>query len=76
MTERNFSGVNRNVKGLSKKIYSIDAKLTDIAIRIARIEAAPGIDQPEKLVKDGSKSGICRNDKEQNLKKQKSCGKK
>ena len=74
LTERNFIGVNRNVKGLAKKLSSVDAKLTDIALRIARIEGALGIKQPEKLVKDESKSEICRHVKEKDLKKQKSCG--
>ena len=47
VTENNLISVGADVHTLTKKLDDIDAKLTLISVRIARIETALGIKQPE-----------------------------
>jgi hypothetical protein len=46
LTERNFSGINTDVKDIAIKLTVIDNKLTEMSARMARIENALGIKQP------------------------------
>jgi len=43
MTERSLSGVNTDVKAVLMKLDAIDAKLSGLCTRVARIEGALGI---------------------------------
>ena len=43
LTERNLTGFGTGLKGVVKKLDSIDAKLTVLSARMARIERALGI---------------------------------
>jgi hypothetical protein len=47
LTERNFMGIDTDVKDIAKKVSSIDYKLTELSARMARIEKALGIEQPK-----------------------------
>src|SRR4030042_645168 len=40
VTERNFGGVNVDLKGIGKKLDSIDGKLAGLSERVGRIEKA------------------------------------
>lgn len=44
LTEENLTGINTDVKSIAKKLVLIDFKLTDISIRMARIEKSLGIE--------------------------------
>ena len=46
LTERNLFNVSTDVRELLKKLDCADQKLTELCIRIARIEKALGIQQP------------------------------
>ena len=50
LTERNLSGINTDVKNIAKELVLIDCKLTELSVRMARIEKALGIEQAEKRV--------------------------
>ena len=50
LTERNLTRIGTGLKGVVKKLDSIDAKLTGLSARIARIERALGIEQPKRPV--------------------------
>ncbi|MGB8225482.1 MAG: hypothetical protein WCE45_01250 [Sedimentisphaerales bacterium] len=54
LTERNFSGINTDVKDISQKLVLIDYKLTELSTRMARIENALGIKQPQEPVEKTS----------------------
>jgi len=54
MNERNFAGINTDVKDISKKLVLIDRKLTELSKKMTRIEKALNIDQPEKPVENTS----------------------
>jgi len=47
MTEQNLLGINSEIRALAGKLDSIDARLSDLGTRIARIEIALGIALPE-----------------------------
>ena len=49
LTERNLTTVGADLRGVVIKLDSIDGRLTELSARIARIEKALGIEQPEKL---------------------------
>ena len=49
LTERNLTGIGTGLKGVVKKLDSIDAKLTELSTRMARIERALGIEQGPHL---------------------------
>jgi len=51
LTERNLTGIGTGLKGVVKKLDSIDAKLTELSTRMARIEKALGIEQGPHLPK-------------------------
>lgn len=51
LTERNLTGIDREVQGIAKTLDSIDCKLRELSARTARIEKALGIEQPKKPVK-------------------------
>lgn len=55
MTERNFTEIDTDVKGIAKQLVSIDINLKSISTRMMRIEKALGIDQPEKRAAKPSK---------------------
>jgi hypothetical protein len=55
LTEKNLTGINTDVKDIAKKLVLIDCKLTDISIRMARIEKALSIEQAEKRAEKTSK---------------------
>ena len=48
LTESNLTGINTDLKAIVKKLVFIDSKLTDISMRMARIEKALSIEQPQK----------------------------
>ena len=50
LTERNLTGIGTGLKGVVKKLDSIDAKLTELSTRMARIEKALGIEQLKRPV--------------------------
>jgi len=52
MTERNLLGINSEIRVLAGKLDSIDARLSDLGTRIARIEIALGIEVPEPMPQD------------------------
>jgi len=45
ITQNQLSKLQKNIKGVVKKLDAIDAKLTDLSARIARIEKKLGIEQ-------------------------------
>ena len=49
LTERNLTRIGTGLKGVVKKLDSIDAKLTELSTRMARIEKALGIEQGPHL---------------------------
>ena len=51
LTERNLTGIGTGLKGVVKKLDSIDAKLTVLSARMARIERVLGIEQPKRPAK-------------------------
>ena len=51
LTEGNFARLGVDLKSAAKRLDSIDARLTDLSTRIARIEKALGIEQPKLPVK-------------------------
>lgn len=51
LTERNLTGIDREVQGIAGTLDSIDCKLRELSARTARIEKALGIEQPKKPVK-------------------------
>ena len=65
INERNFAGINTDVKDISKKLVLIDLKLTELSKKMTRIERALNIDQPEKPVE---KTSEVENDANDNLK--------
>jgi Na+/phosphate symporter len=46
LTEKNFTGINTDVKDIAAKLTLIDNKLTELSARMARIENALNIKQP------------------------------
>lgn len=58
LTERNLTGINTDVKDIAKKLVSIDCKLIELSVRMARIEKSLGIEQPKKPVKKAFKAKI------------------
>jgi len=50
LTERNLTRFGTGLKGVVKKLDSIDAKLTELSARMARIERALGIEEPKRPV--------------------------
>lgn len=56
LTERNFMGIDTDVKDIAKKVSSIDYKLTELSTRMARIEKALGIEQPKEPVEKTSEA--------------------
>jgi hypothetical protein len=50
LTERNLTRFGTGLKGVVKKLDSIDAKLTELTARMARIERAFGIEEPRRPV--------------------------
>ena len=60
LTERSSAGIGADMKAVVEKLDSIDAKLTELSARTARIERALGIEQNPKPPLDapeGSRSG-------------------
>lgn len=55
LTEENLTSVNTDVKDIAKKLVLIDCKLTDISIRMGRIEKFIGIEHSVKPVEKSSK---------------------
>lgn len=51
MTERNFGGIGSDFQAVFVKLDSIDAKLRTLSNRMAKIERAMGIKQPQKKIK-------------------------
>ena len=51
LTERNLTGINTDVKDVAKKLDLINHSLTKLSTRMARIEKALGIEQPENKSK-------------------------
>lgn len=56
LTERNLTGINTDVKGITEKLILIDYKLTELSTRMTRIEKALGIEQVEKQVEETSEA--------------------
>lgn len=56
LTERNLTSIGIEIRGVAKKLDSIDHKLTELSIRIAKIEKALGIKQAKKPVKEKPKA--------------------
>jgi hypothetical protein len=50
VTERNFGGINVDLKGIANKLDSIDGKLAGLSERVGRIEKALGIEPPKKAM--------------------------
>lgn len=50
LAERNLTGINTEIKGITKKLVLIDCKLSELSAGLARIEKALGAEQPEKQV--------------------------
>ncbi len=48
--ERNLRGIGANVRTIAKELNSVNAGLTDIRSRLARIEKALGIEQSKPLI--------------------------
>jgi hypothetical protein len=51
LTERNLTRIGTGLTGVVKKLDSIDAKLTELSTRMARIEIALGIEEGPRLPK-------------------------
>ncbi len=45
LTERNLTGISTNVQDIAKRLDSIDAGLTELSLRMSRIEKALGIEK-------------------------------
>ena len=58
-TERNFNGIGADIRDVLTKLDSIDAKLTALSHRIAKIERAMGIKQPKKAVRKKIENKKC-----------------
>lgn len=56
LTERNLFNVGRDTKEAVKKLDSIDLKLTQLSTRIAAIEKALGIEQPNQTMDEKAQS--------------------
>jgi len=50
LMEKNLSGINVDMRGVGKKLDSIDGRLAGLSARMGRIEKALGIELPEKEV--------------------------
>ncbi len=50
LTEKNLTDIDTEVRGIARKLDSIDYKLTELSVRTARIEKALGIEQPKRPV--------------------------
>ena len=61
LTEKNLTGINTDVKGIAKNLVLIDYRLTELSTRMAGIEKALGIVQPEKRVEKSSKAETSNN---------------
>ena len=48
LTERNLTGIGTDIRGVVKRLDSIDAKLAKLSVRMARIEKALGIEHPKR----------------------------
>lgn len=48
LTEGNLAGIGADLNAVTRKLDSVDAKLTELSARTARIEKALGIQQPAK----------------------------
>ena len=66
MTEKNLGGINADTKDISKKLVLIDFKLTELSMKMARIEKAIGIEQTKPQTK---KKPPCKSDLEKSPKK-------
>lgn len=51
LTEENLTGINADVKDITKKLDLIDCKLTELSTRMARIEKALGIEPADEQTK-------------------------
>lgn len=51
LTELRFIGFGADLEGIADKLDSINHKLTELSAKMARIEKALGIEQPQKLIK-------------------------
>jgi len=58
MTESRYAGFGADLKGVERKLDSINGKLTELSARMARIERALGIEQPQKLLKQSPTAPI------------------
>lgn len=47
LTERDLTSINTDVKSITKQLFLIDCKLTELSTRMGRIEKALGIEQSE-----------------------------
>ncbi|RKY24914.1 MAG: hypothetical protein DRP62_02645 [Planctomycetota bacterium] len=52
VTERNLDRIGADVRGIVRKLDSVDNKLTELSVRMTRIEKALGIEQPKRPVKE------------------------
>jgi len=48
LAEKNLGRIDTDVQGITKKLNSIDRKLTELSTRMAGIEKALGIERPKK----------------------------
>lgn len=56
LTEKNLTGISTDVKDIAEELISIDYKLTELSIRMARIENALNIKPSKKAVKKTSEA--------------------
>ncbi len=59
MTERNFNGIGADIRDVLAKLDLIDAKLTVLSQRMAKIERTIGIKQPQKTIKKKLENKEC-----------------
>ncbi len=60
ITERNFNGIGADIRDVSTKLDSIDAKLTVLSQKMAKIERAVRIRQPQKAIKKKIENKVCK----------------
>ncbi len=58
VTESRLTWFGADLKGVGRKLDSIEGKLTELSARMARIERALGIEQPQKLLKQSPTAPI------------------
>jgi hypothetical protein len=63
LSERNLTGMNTDIKLVLAKLDSINSKINELSIRVARIEDALGIKTVSRIEKAGAKAAAEKSEK-------------